>query len=173
MVEYTKVNVKLTDTQLKKLKDAVKDNARTTLRMNKKMFDENDLPHELLLMTRQKTKLRNAFNNNSSADIKLSKTQITKIIQSGGFLGFLLSKLAGPLMKIAMPLAKNVLAPLGITAAASAIDAGIKTKKQKKHGSGTTTLIISNEEMNDIIKIVQALEGFNILLKGVTKTIKN
>ena len=80
MVEYTKVNVKLTDTQLKKLKDAVKDNARTTLRMNKKMFDENDLPHELLLMTRQKTKLRNAFNNNSSADIKLSKTQITKII---------------------------------------------------------------------------------------------
>ena len=54
MVEYTKVNVKLTDTQLKKLKDAVKDNARTTLRMNKKMFDENDLPHELLLTIRQK-----------------------------------------------------------------------------------------------------------------------
>ena len=82
----------------------------------------------------------------------------------------MLSKLAGPLMKVAIPSAKNVLAPLGITAAASAIDAGIQ---KKIHGSGTTTLIISNEEMNDIMKIVQALEDSNILLKGVTKTIKN
>ena len=70
------------------------------------------------LMTRQKAKLRNAFNNNMSTDIKLSKAQITKIIQSGGFLRSLLSKLAGPLMKIAVPLAKNILAPIGITAAA-------------------------------------------------------
>ena len=69
-----------------------------------------------------------------------------------------------------MEVAKNILAPLGITAAASAIDAGIQ---KKIHGSGTTTLIISNEEMNDIMKIVQALEDSNILLKGVTKTIKN
>ena len=97
--------------------------------MSLKMFAGNNLPHELLLTTRQKTKLRNAFNNNMSTDIKLSKAQITKIIQSGGFLGSLLSKLAGPLMKVAVPLAKNILAPLGITAAASAIDAGI----QKKH----------------------------------------
>ena len=119
---------------------------------------------------RQKTNLRNAFNNNTSADIKFSKAQINKIIQSGGFLGSLLSKLAGPLMKVAIPLAKNVLAPLGITAAASALDAGIQ---KKIHGSGTTTLIISNEEMNDIMKIVQALEDSNILLKGVTKTIKD
>ena len=118
MVEYTKVNVKLSDNQMKKLKDAVKDNTGTTLRINLKMFNGNDLPHELLLTTRQKTKLRNAFNNNMSADLKLSKTQIVKIIQSGGFLGSLLSKLAGPLMKIAVPFAKNVLAPLGITAAA-------------------------------------------------------
>ena len=125
MVEYTKVNVKLSDSQIKKLKDAVKDNTGTTLRISLKMFNGNDLPHELLLTTRQKTKLRNAFNNNMSADIKLSKTQIVKIIQSGGFLGSLLSKLAGPLMKIAVPLAKNVLAPLGITASASTIDAGI------------------------------------------------
>ena len=105
-----------------------------------------------------------------STDIKLSKAQISKIIQSGGFSGSLLSKLAGPLMKAAVPLAKNILAPLGITAAASAIDAGIQ---KKIHGSGTTTLIISNKEMNDIMKIVQALEDSNILLKGVTKTIKN
>ena len=74
---------------------------------------------------RQKTKLRNAFNNNMSTDLKLSKAQISKIIQSGGFLGSFLSKLEGPLMK-AIPLAKNVVAPLGITAAALAIDAGIQ-----------------------------------------------
>ena len=112
MVEYTKVNVKLSDSQIKKLKDAIKDNTGTTLRINLKMFDGNDLPHELLLTTRQKTKLRNAFNNNVSTDLKLSKTQIVKIIQSGGFLGSLLSKLAGPLMKIAVPFAKNALASL-------------------------------------------------------------
>ena len=134
------------------------------------MFDGNNLPHKLLLTTRQKTKLRNALNNNMSTDIKLSKTKITKIIQSGGFLGSLLSKLAGPLMKVAVPLAKNILAPLRITAAASAIDAGIE---KKMHGSGTINLIISNEEMNDIMKIIQALEDSNILLKEVTKTIEN
>ena len=96
MVEYNKVNVKLSNTQLKKLTDAVKNNTRTTLRISSKMFDGNDLPHELLLTTRQKTKLRNAFNNNTSADIKLSKAKINKIIQSGGFIGSLLSRLAEP-----------------------------------------------------------------------------
>ena len=125
MVEYSKVNVKLSDTQLKKLKTAVKNKTGTTLRMSLKMFNGNDLPHELLLTTRQKTKLRNAFNNNMSTDIKLSRAQISKINQSGGFLGPLLSKLAGPLTKVAIPLSKNLLAPWGITAAASAIDAGI------------------------------------------------
>ena len=119
------------------------------------MFNGNDLPHELLLTTRQKTKLRNAFNNNMSTDLKLSKAQISKIIQTGGFLGSLLSKLAGPLIKVAIPLA---------------IDARIQ---KKMHGSGTTILIISNEEMTDIMKIIQALEDSNILLKGVTKTIEN
>ena len=98
---------------------------------------------------------------------------MSKIIQSGGLLGSLLSKLAGPLMKTAIPLAKKVLAPLGITAAASVIHAGIQKKQQKKYGSGNTTLIISNEEMNDIIKIVPALENSNTLLKRFTKTIKN
>ena len=73
-------------------------------------------------------------------------------------------------MRAAIPLAKNVLAPSGITAAASVIDAGMQ---KKIHGSGTTTLITSNEEMNDIMKIAQALEDSNILLKGVTTTIKN
>ena len=134
------------------------------------MFAENDLPHGLLLTTRQKSKLRNAFNNNMSTDLKLSKTQISKIDQSGGFLGRLLGTLLKtglPSIKIVIkPLAKSVLIPLGLTAAASAADAGIY---KRILGSGNTTLIISNEEMNDIIKIVQALEDSNILLKKSLK----
>ena len=165
-----KVNVKLSDTQLKKLKTAVKDKTGTTLRMSLKMFNENDLPHELFLTTRQKTKLRTASNNKMSTNLKLSQAQISKIMQSGRFLGSLLSKLGGSLMKVAILLTKNVLAPLGITAAASANDAVIQ---KKIHDSWSTTLIISNEEMNDTMKIVQALEDSNILLKRVTKTTKN
>ena len=97
MVEYSKVNVKLSDRQLKQLKTAVKNKTGTTLRMSLKMLDENDLPRELLLTIRQKTRLRNAFNNNMSTDLKLSRAQIFKIVQSGGFLGSLLSTLADPL----------------------------------------------------------------------------
>ena len=138
MVEYSKVNIKLSDTQLKKLKTTAKNKIRKTLKMSLKMLDGNDLPHELLLTTRQK-KLRNAFNNNISTDLKLSKAQISKMIQCGEFLGSLLSILAGSLMKIAIPLAKNVFASFGITAAASAIAAEIP---KKIHGSGTTTLIV-------------------------------
>ena len=104
-----------------------------------------------------------------ATDIKLSKAQIKKLIKSGGFLGKLLSKLAGPLMKVAMPLAKNVLAPLDLTAAMSAIDESIQ---KKIHGSGTK-LIIEQEDMNDIMKIIEALENSGILLKGVSKTIEN
>ena len=135
MVEYSKVNIKLTNTSLKKLKHAVKNKTGTTLKMSTKIFHGNDLPHELLLATRQKR--RNAFNNNMSTDIKPSKAQISKIIQSGGFLGSLLSKLAGSLMKAAVPLAKNILASLGIAAAASAIDDGILKKKNKKKQNNT------------------------------------
>ena len=99
--------------------------------MSLKILDGNDLPYKLLKTTRKKTKLRNAFNNNMSTDLKLSKAQISKTIQSGGFLESLLSKLAGPLMKVAIPLAENVLAPLKITAAASAIDTEIQKKIQQ------------------------------------------
>ena len=108
MVEYSKINCKLTNLQLNKLKKAVKSNEGLTLRLNTKNLNKDEVPHELLLTTRQNAKLRNALNNNSATDIKLSKTQIKKLIQSGGFLGKLLSKLAGTLMKVAMPLAKNV-----------------------------------------------------------------
>ena len=174
MVEYTKVNAKLSNAQIKKLKDAFKINTGATLRISFKMFNSINLPHELLLTTRQKIKIRNAFNNNTSTDIKLSKAQINKIIQSGGFLG----RLRGPLLKTGLPLIKNViksltksvLIPLGLTATGSAADAGIH---KKILGSGNASLIISNEEMNCIIKVVQAIEDSNILLKGVTETVKN
>ena len=79
--------------------------------------DNTNFPHELLLTNRQVANIRKGFANHSSIDIKLSKTQLSKMIQSGGFLGKLLGKLAGSLMKVAMPLAKNVLAPLGLSAA--------------------------------------------------------
>ena len=137
------------------MKLAAKNQTWVILRMFIKIFNRNNLPHELLLTTRQRTKLRNAFHNNMSTDIKLSKAQIFKIIQSGGFLGSLLSKLAGPLMKVAVALAKNILGPLGITAATSANDAEIQ---KKIHGSGTTASIILNEELNYTMKIAQALE---------------
>ena len=132
MVEYTKLNVKLPNTQIKKLKDAVKNNTGITLRIILKMFNGNNLPHELLLTTRQKTKIRNAFHNNTSTDIKFSKAQINKITQSIRFLG----RLLGPLLKTGLPLIKNVIKPLAksvliplrLTAAASAADAGIHKK---------------------------------------------
>ena len=92
------------------------------------------------------------------------------MIQSGVFLGNLLGKLAGPLMKVAMPLAKNVLAPLGLSAAMSAIDGSIK---KKMLGLGTTTLIISNDEVDDIFKIVKSLENAGLLLTGVSETIQH
>ena len=175
MVKYSKVDCKLTNAQLNKFKKAVKSNEGATLRLGIRNFNKDERSHELLLTTRQNTKLRNAVNNNSATDIKLSKAQIKKIIQSGGFLGNLLSKLAGPLMKVALPLAKNVLAPLGLTAAMSTIDGSIQ---KKIHGSGETKgvgvkLIIEQEDMNDIMKIIKALENSGILLKGVSKSIKN
>ena len=123
-----------------------------------------------MLTNRQVANIRRAFANHSSIDIKLSKTQLSKMIQSGGFLGNLLGKLVGPLMKVAMPLAKNVLAPLGLSAAMSAIDGSIK---KKMLGSGTTTVIISSDEMDDILKIVKPLENSGVLLKGVSETIQH
>ena len=108
MVEYSKINVTLSDAQLKKLKIAVKKKTGRTLRMSLKMFNGNDFPHELLLTARQKTKLRNGFNNNIWTDVKLSTAQTSKIIQSGGFL----RRLLDPLLKAGLPLIKNVIKPL-------------------------------------------------------------
>ena len=133
MVEYSKINCKLTNMQLNKLKKAVKSNEGATLTLDIKNFNKDELLHELLLTTRENTKLRNAIDNNLATDIKMSKAEIKKLIQSGGFFRKLLSKLLGPLMEVAMPLAKNVLAPLGLTVAMSAIDGSVQ---KKIHGSG-------------------------------------
>ena len=136
--------------------------------------DKINCPHELLLTNRQVANLRKAFANYLSTNIKLSKTQISTIIQSERFLGRLLRPLLKTrltLMKnVIKPLAKSVLIPLGLTAAASAADAGIH---KKILGSGTTTLIISKDEMKDIIRIVKSLEVSRLLMEGVNETIQN
>ena len=133
--------------------------------------------HKLLLTNRQVTTLHKAFANYLSTDIKLSKTQLSKMIQLGGFLGRLLSPLLKtglPLMKsVIQPLAKSVLIPLGLAtaAAASAADAGIHKKILRS--ARNTTLIISNDEIKDILERVRSLEDSGLLLKGVSETIKN
>ena len=125
MTQYNSLNLKLSNSQLNKLKSLIKNDVVLIISSNMvgNSNDNTNFPHELLL-----TNIRKAFANHSSVDIKLSKTQLSKMIQSGGFLGNLLGKLVGPLMKVAMPLAKNVLAPLGLSAAMSAIDGSIKKK---------------------------------------------
>ena len=137
--------------------------------------NETNFPHKLLLTNGQVSNLLKAFSNHLSADIKLSKTLLSKMIQSGRFLGRLLGLLLKTglvlIKNVIKPLAKSVLMPLGLTAAASAADAGIH---KKKLGSGNNiTLIISNDEINDFIKIVKFLEDSGLLLKGVTETVQN
>ena len=178
MTQYNSLNVKLSNSELKNL-SAIKNETEVVLRLSSNMVgnsdDETNFPHKLLLTNRQVSNLRKAFANHLSADIKLSKTQLSKMIQSGGFLGRLLGPLLKtglPLMKnVTKPLAKSVLIPLGLTTAALAADAGIH---KKILGSGnTTTLIISNDEMEDIIEIVKSLEDSGLLLKVASETIQN
>ena len=129
MSQYNSLNVKLSNSQLNKLKSSIKNETDVVLRISSNTVsnsnDNTNFPHELLLTNRQVANIRKAFAKNTSIDIILSKTQLSKMIQSGGFSGNLLGKLAGPLIKVAMPLAKNVLTPLGISAAMSAIDGSI------------------------------------------------
>ena len=122
MTQYNGLNVKLSNSSIK---SSIKNETDVVLRISSNMVGNSN---ELLLTNRQVANIRKAFANHSSSDIKLSKTQLSKMIQSGGFLGKLLGKLPGPLMEVAMPLAKNVLAPLGLSAAMSAIDGSIKKK---------------------------------------------
>ena len=160
------------------MKSAIKNRTKVTLNLSSNVIwdskDENNFQHKLLLTNTQVLKLQKAFANNYLANIKLSKTQLHKIVQSGGFL----VRPLGPLLKTGLllignvlkPLAKSVLIPLGLTAAASATDTAIH---KRMFGSGFTTLIISNDEMNDIMKIVKSLEESGLLIKGMSELIQH
>ena len=136
MTQYNSLNVKLSNWQLNKLKSAIKNESEIVLRLSSNMIgnsdDEDNFPYKLFLTNRQVSNLRKAFENNSSTDIKLSKTKLSKKMQLGGFLGRLLGpslKTGLPLIKnVIKPLAKRVLIPLGLTAAASVADAVIYKK---------------------------------------------
>ena len=134
MTQYNSLNVKLSNVQLNKFKSAIKDENGVVLRLSSNVIGDNEtnFPHKLLLTNRQVSKLRKAFANNLSTDIKSSKTQLSKVMQSGAFLG----RLLGPLLNTGLPLIKNVIKPLaksvlitlGLTAAASAVDARMNKK---------------------------------------------
>ena len=176
MTQYNSLNAKLSNSQLRKLKSAIKNENDVVLRLSSNMVsnsnDDTNFPHELLLTNRQVANIREAFANHLSTDIKLSKTELSKMIQSRGFLGRLLGPLLKtglPLMKsVIKPLAKSVLIPLGLTAAASAADAGIHKKILGSGHNNNTNLIISNDEMDNILKIVKSLEDSGVLLKSET-----
>ena len=170
MTQYNRLNTKLSNSQLNKLKSAIKNENDAIIRLYPSMIgdsnDKTNFPHELLLTDRQVSSIHKAFANNSDVDIKFSKAQLSNMIQSGGFLG----KLLGPLLKTGLPLmksvitplAKSVLIPLRLTEAASAADAGIHKK-----------IFISNKDMGDLIKIVKSLEDSGLLLKGITESVQN
>ena len=177
MTQYDNLNVQLPNSQLNKLKSRIKQGTEVTLKLSSNVVsgaNETNFPHTFLLTDSQDLRLCKAFANDSSANKKLSKTQLFKIGQSGGFLG----RLAGPLLKTGLPLiggvlkplAKSVLMPLWLTVVASATDVAIH---KKIFGSSTSTLILSNEELNDIMKIIKSLEESGFLIKGFSKAIKN
>ena len=134
MTQYNSLNVKLSNSQLNKLKFEIKNETDVILRLSSNLNsdDETNFPHKLFLTNRQVANLDRAFAIYLSTDTKLSKTQLSKMIQLGGFLG----RLLGPLLKTGLPLMKSVtqpsvkslLIPLGLSAAASAADAGIHKK---------------------------------------------
>ena len=164
--------MKLSDSQINKLKSAIKNGTDVILRLSSNMIgnsdDDANFRHKLLLTNRQVTNISKAFANHTSANIKLSKGQLTKM-QKDGFLRFL-----APLLKSGLPLLKFVIKPLGmlgLTAAESATDTAIN--KRILRSGNRTTLIISNDDMQDLLKIVKSLEDSGIVLDGITETVKN
>ena len=160
MANYEEAKVKVTNTQPNKLKSAVKNKTGTTLRITKKNFEDEELPHELFLKTRRKTKTRNAFTENKSTDIKLSKAQISKITESEGIFSNMMSDLANgfgnlgkEVMKnLVVPLAKDVLPGLVRNMASNVNSNAIGKLGRKISGQGAV-LPILNEDMDGIIKI--------------------
>ena len=171
MTQYNTLNVKLSNSQFNKLKSAIENGIGVTLNHSSNIIGDSNVEnkfHKLLLTNTQVQRLRKAFPNGSSANIKLLKIQLSEIGQSGGLLG----RLLGPLLKTGLPLiedelkplAKSVLIPLGLTAEASATDPAIHKTMFR---SVFPTLIISNEDMNDIKEIVKSLEESDLSIKCV------
>ena len=167
MTQYNILNLKLSNSQLNKFKLAIKNKTVVVLRLWSSMIGDNEsnFPHNLLLTNRQVSNFRQAFPNHLSADIKLSKAQLSKMLQSGEFIG----RLLGSLLKTGLPLIKYVIKPLAESVSISleltaAADAGIH-KKILSSAHNNTTLIISNDEIGDIIKMVKSLEDSGLLLK--------
>ena len=175
MTKYNSLNVRLSNSQLNKLKSVIKNETGQVLRLSLNVVGDNETNflHKLLLTNGKVKNLHKALSNNLSNDIKLSKTKLSEMVQLGGFLG----RLLGPLLKTGLPLikdvikplAKSVLIPSGLTGAASAGAAGIH-ENILGSGNNTTTLIISND---DIIQIVKFLEGSGLFFKGASETIQN
>ena len=169
MTQYNTLNVKLSNSQLDKLKLGIKNGTEVTLKLSSNVVgdynDKNNFPHKLLLTNAHVLRLPKAFSNNSLIDTKLSITQLHKIVHSGGF--------SGPLQ----PLASSFLIPLGLPAAASATDAAI-LKKMFEFGRPldltplNMTLLNSFEEMNDIMKMVKSLKESGLLIKALEKQLK-
>ena len=173
MVNYEEARVKLTSTQLHKLKSKAKNKTGVTLRVTKKNFENEELP-QLFLTTRQTTKIRHAFANSMLTDIKLSKAQISKIIQSGGFLGSWLAKLGKKVMReFAIPFAKNnlpgLVSNIASNAASNVINkfGGRISGKRAVRAGKRFTWLISNEDTDDSIKTVNYLEDSEVLIDGV------
>ena len=172
MANYKEARVKLTNTQLNKSKSAAKNKTGTILRLSRKKLEGEKLPHELILTTRQTTKIRTAFADNMSTDIKLSKAQISKIIQSGGSFGSWLGNLGKKILtNIAINLARDSLPRLISNLTSNAIN----KFERKISGKGAVragkafTLFISNEDMDDIIIMIKLLEDSDVLIGGVMK----
>ena len=176
MTQYNSLNVKLSNSQLNKLKSAIKNETDVVLRLLSNIIDNSDdetnFPHKFLLTNRQNANLCKAFANYLSTELRQKLNYVRCKEVFFGRLSGLLLKTGLPLMKsVIQPLAKSVIIPLGLTAAASAADAGIH-KKILVSGHNTT-LIISNNEIKDILKIIKSLEDSGLLLEGVSETIKN
>ena len=178
MTNYQEAIVKLTNAHLNKLKSSAKNKTGTTLRLTKKNFEDKELSHELILWTRQTTKIRNVFANKMSTDKKkISKTQISKIIQSGGSLGSWLGNLGKKtLANIVIPLPRDNVSGLVIKLTSNEsmnqFERKISGKGIVRAGKGST-LFISNGDINDIITIIKLLEDLCVLIDGAIETVKH
>ena len=180
MTNYEETIVTLTNTQLNKVKIEVKNKSGTSLSMTKKNFKDEELLNELFLTTRQSIKIRNTFTNNIWTDIKLSKSQISKIIQWGGFFGSWLNELGKKIeTNLSLCFARDKLPRLvnNITsnAASNAInkfERKISGKEAVRAGKGFT-LSSSNEDIDDIITIIKLLEASEVLTEGITEAVKH